>query len=33
VAGFGTGPPLHFVDLTRRAVEHEMTMRNRRPTG
>ena len=33
VAGFGTGPPLHFVDLTRRAVEHEMTMRNRRPTS
>lgn len=30
VAGFGTGPPLHFVDLTRRAVEFEITMRNRR---
>lgn len=33
VGGFGTGPPLHFVDLTRRAVEHEMTIRSRRPTG
>jgi hypothetical protein len=32
VAGFGTGPTLHFVDLTRRAVEYEMTMRNRRST-
>lgn len=30
VAGFGTGPPVHFVELTRRAVEHEMTMRARR---
>ena len=33
VGGFGTGPPLHFVDLTRRAVEYETTMRNRRSTG
>lgn len=30
VAGFGTGPKLGFVDLTRRAVEHEIALRCRR---
>lgn len=30
VAGFGTGPPMHFNELTKRAVEHEIHLRTRR---